>query len=356
MDEDDIFRIQDEIALSVLEGLKIRLLGKEKEQIVKRGTESTEAYHLYLRGLYHAETGVEEGAERALDYFQRAIDIDPNYALAHAGIALAYLQQIPYVLSPEEGGRKVKAAVTKALDIDDTFAEIHCVKGMMHTWLDWDWSSAQKEFKRAVELEPNYARAHHLYSLFLAMLGRNEEAIEEIRRALELDPLSIIINNDVAWNYHYARDYDRAVEFYKKTLDLNPGFPMALRELGTVYAMKGLFEEAVSTLEKATDISSGDRTRARLARVYAMASREAEARTILDDLLAQSNKRHVSPCLIAEIYVGLGENDEAFKWLDKAYLERDSLLSVLKAAPKWDPLRPDPRFKELLKKMNFGEV
>ena len=137
---------------------------------------------------------------------------------------------------------------------------------------------------------------------------------------------------------------------------MNPGFAMALREMGAVYAMKGLFDEAVSTLEKAADISSGDRTRARLARVYAMASREAEARTILDDLLAQSNERHVSPCLIAEIYASLGENDEAFKWLDRAYGERDSLLVVLKAAPKWDPLRSDPRFKELLKKMNFEEV
>jgi serine/threonine protein kinase/Tfp pilus assembly protein PilF len=356
MDEDDIFRIQDEIALSVLESLKIRLLGEEKEQIVKRGTESTEAYHLYLRGLYHAETGVEEGAEKALDYFQKAIDIDPNYALAYAGIALAYLQQIPYVLPPEEGSRKVRALVTKALDIDDSFAEIHCVKGMMHTWLDWDWPSAEKELKRALELEPNYARAHHLYSLFLGVMGQNEEAIAEIERALELDPLSIIINNDVAWNYHFARDYDRAIEYYKKTLELNPGFVMALREMGAVYAMKGQYNEAVRVLEKATDISSGDRTRARLARVYAMASKEAEARTILDDLLAQSNERHVSPCLIAEIYAGLGEKDEAFKWLEKGYQERDSLLSMLNVAPKWDPLRADPRFKELLKKMNFEEV
>lgn len=353
MDEGDIFRIQDEIALSVLNGLKIKLLGKEKEKIIKHGTKNTEAYHLYLRGLYYAETGVEEGAVKALDCFRQAVDKDPNYALAYSGIALAHLQQIPYVLSPEEGGRKVKAAVTKALEIDDSFAEIHCVIGMMHTWLDWDWPSAQKEFKRAVELEPNYARAHHLYSLFLGMMGRHEEAIEEIKRAMELDPLSIIINNDVAWNYHYARNYDMAIEFYKKTLELDPDYAMALRELGASYAMKGFFDEAVEALARASEISSGDRTRARLARVYAMSSKEAEARAILDDLLQKSKERHVSPCLIAEIYAGLGENDEAFEWLDKAYSERDSLLSVLKVAPKWDSLRPDPRFKELLKKMNF---
>ena len=239
------------------------------------------------------------------------------------------------------------------MEIDSNLAEAHYALGSLTESYDWDWEGAEKEYKFAIELNPNYATAHHFYALYLwHVTGRFEEAMEKIRRAQELDPLSLAINNDVAWLYYTAHRYVEAIEQYQKTLDLDPNFVMAHRELGLVYLKKSMFPEAIAELEKAVSLSGGLTTLGELGLGYAVAGRRDEAMKILETLREEAKVSYVPSRVMAEINMGLGEKDEAFRWLETAYQERN-IDATIRVYPILDLLRDDPRFTDLLRRMNL---
>ncbi len=295
--------------------------------------------------------------EKGIEYFEQAVEKDPAYAVAYAGLADSYGLLGTYeVLPPKEAMTKAEAAAVKALEIDDTLAEAHTSLGWVRTNYDWDWVGAEKEFQRAIELNPNYATAHHWYAIYLRRLGRHDEAIAAIERAQELDPLSLIINSFVGKIYLDARQVDQAIDHLRKTIEMDPNFAPAHRYLAAAFAIQGRYEEAIAEYKKAITLSGGStRDRAPLAHTNSMSGRRAEAQKVLEELKALSKEKYVSPYAMALIYTGLGEKDLAFEWLEKAYEERSFWLSFLKVAPSLDPLRSDPRFQDLLRRMNFPE-
>jgi serine/threonine-protein kinase len=354
---EDIFAIQDEISLAIVDKLKPKLLAGEKAKLVKRFTDSQEAYNLYLKGRYFWNRRYEVGMQRGLVCFQQAIDIDPLYALAYTGIADSNNFLGLYgLLRPLEAYPRAKEAAEKALEIDDTIAEVHASLGWIRMYFNWDWSAAEKEFRRAIELNPNYATAHEWYSMLLAAMGRYDEAITEIKRAQELDPLSLIVNAMVGCNYYFARQFDRAIEQLQKTLELDPNFSMTLLFLGAAYAGKAMWKDAISALQKLAYLSEGRPFAAAfLGSVQAMSGQREEALKTLGQLDKVSAKVYFSPWHRALIHMGLGDKDRAFECLEKAYLERESFFAFLNELPLIDSLRSDPRFATLVKKTGLGE-
>ncbi|MGH9846730.1 MAG: tetratricopeptide repeat protein [Blastocatellia bacterium] len=282
-------------------------------------------------------------------------DKDPGYALAFAGLADCYNLHSYYgELPPRESFPKAKAASTKALELDDKLAEAHTSLAFVSAWYDWDWPAAESEFQRALELNPNYATAHHWYALFLMAMERASEALSEVKRAQEIDPLSLAINRDVGLVYHRARQGDRAIEQYLKTIELDPNFWSAHQHLGWAYEQKAMYEEAIAELHQAS--AAGDRTKiwAELGQIYAVSGRRAEAEKVLGELQECAAQRYVSPYEIAIIYAGLAEHDQAFAWLERAYLDRSGWLIYLKVDPLLDGLRTDSRFADLLQRVGFA--
>jgi tetratricopeptide (TPR) repeat protein len=252
-----------------------------------------------------------------------------------------------------EAWPKAKSSALKALEIDDTLAESHVSLALIRQYHEWDWSAAEREYKRAIELNSSHVTAHHEYAAYLTAMGRMPEAIAEIKRAQELDPLSLVVNADMAWIYYRAGAYDRAIEQYRKTLELDENFVPADHELRCVYELKGMHEEALSELKQAVALSSDPIVLASLGRVYAIAGQENEALRILDQLEKRSDSGYLSP-YIALVYLGLGEKDRTLEWLEKAFEEHHGQLVYLKDQ-RWDSLRSDPRFQLLLRRMNFPE-
>ncbi len=352
---EDIFGIQDEISLAIVDKLKVKLLGGEKTKILRRYTQDLDAYNLYMKGRYLWNRRTEESLNKSIEYFSRAVEKDPNYALAHAGLADSYITLVDYsLLSPKELLAKAKEAVRKALDIDATLAEAHNSLAQI-MFREWDWEGAEKEHKRAIELNPNYANAHHWYALLLTYAGRFDEAIAEMKRAWELDPLSLIMNRNLGLVLYYARRYDQAVEQLQKTLEMDPGFSLAHASLGGAYLQKAMYREALAELQKESDIRKGSDTVVETWRGIACvkAGKRSEARKILSDLLKRARQAYVSPVVLAGLYFALGENDQGFESLDNAYDERDSRLLEIKVIPEFDCVRSDPRFKKLLKKVGL---
>jgi len=351
----DIFTVEDTASEYVARALIMKLTSKERELLTKRYTEDSEAYQLYLKGRYYWNKRSQGGLRAASSYFQQAIDKDPSYALAFAGLADCYNLHSYYgEFPPRESFPKAKAASTRALEIDDGLAEAHTSLAFVRAWYDWDWLAAESEFQRALELNPNYATAHHWYALFLMAMERPSEALEEIKRAHEIDPLSLPINRDVGLVYYRARHCDRAIEQYLKTIEMDPGFWSAHQHLGWAYEQKAMYEEAIAELNHAI-ASAGDRVRilADLGHVYAVSGRRKEAEKALAELTGQSTQHYVSPYEIAVIYTGLEERDRAFEWLDQACLERSGWLIYLKVEPMLDSLRADPKFRDLLLRVGF---
>ncbi len=357
----DIFAVQEEISREISEKLRLKLTGAEKKRLTKRYTENTEAYHLYLKGRYYENKFFNEAAlRRAIECFQQAIERDPAYALAYAGLADCYLRLSTFNVAPsKEGFAKARAAVLKALEIDDTLAEAHTSLARIKSSFDWDWPAAEEEFKRAIELNPNSATAHHLYGRHLLVVGRFDEAALEIRRASELDPLSLLINVDLSAPLFLARHYDRAIESLRKSLEMDPNFALAHFRLGGAYESKGMYEEAIAEYQRVIELSGSSTDRssmsANLALAYAASGRGDQARDILDRLKEQSQQPYVSPFDIAAIHVALGEKDQAFEWLEKAYEARTPDLRFLKVTQWMDSLRSDPRFADLLRRVGFAE-
>jgi serine/threonine-protein kinase len=354
----DIFAVQDRVSERVVGLLVVKLTGQEQSQVGKRYTDDPKAYELYVKGRYHLNRLTDDGFLKSREYFQQAINQDPNYAQAYAGLAEAYNRLSGFnALSPKEGFPKSRAAAIRALELDDKLAEAHTTLGAVSLFYDWNWSSAEREFKRAVEINPNYADAHQMYSYYLSAMGRFDEALAEMRRAQELDPLSLEKMAGIGETLYYQRKYDLAIEQQRKTLemDLNSGF--AHWAIGRAYTEKGMYEQAIASFQKAIPLSGDSPDEpASLAYVYALSGRQREARQLIAELESRSKRSYISPVIIAFIYAGLGNKDQAFAYLDKAFDERDAILVLLNAEPAFDKLRSDTRFERLLRRVGLPRI
>jgi tetratricopeptide (TPR) repeat protein len=351
----DVFAIQDDISQAIVTALKIKLGIEEKAALVKRYTDDIEAYNLYLRGRYYWNKRTMEGINRSVEYFKQAIEINPTYALAYSGLAESYIEFGEWYIYPsKEVYPKARTAALKALEIDDELAEAHCALAMIKRDYDWDWSGAEREFKRAIELNPNYPTAHQWYADYFLTMGRTKEAIAEAKRAQELDPLSLIISAELGLCLHFSGQYDKATEQFQKILEMDPNFAIAHFFLSSAYFYKGLHDEAILEMQKAIDLSGRNAAFiAFLGTEYAISGKTDKANEVLDETLELSKQKYVSPYSIAQIYLALDQKDKAFEWLEKAYEERDYALIYLKTITIADKQRSDPRYKALLKKMNL---
>ena len=350
----DIFAVQDSISEQVVKALALRLIGEERRLLGKRYTDNTEAYQLYLKGRYHWNKRNREGYKKAIEYFNQAIETDPTYALAYAGLADCYNVLSSYgVLSPNESFAKGKVAATRALELDDNLAEAHTAAAYVRYQYDRNFADAEKGFKRAIQLNPNYAHAHHWYALQLMGMGRFDEALTEIRRAQELEPLSLVINVGAGWIFYHARRYDQSIEEFRKVLDLDPNFARAYWAIEEPYEQTGMYEQALAALAKARQLSDSPTMLALLAHVYVATGKRIEAQKILDQLNDLSKQTYVDSYFIAQVYTARGEQDRAFQELEKAYQDHSSWLVWLKVEPKFDGLRADPRFADLLRRVGL---
>lgn len=353
----DILAVQDEIATRISERLRLTLTPHEKERLTKSYTDNTEAYQLYIQGRYYWNKRTDEGLKQSVEYFQRAIILDPEYALAYVGLADSYNFLGAFglgVLPPMEAHPKARTAAMNALAIDNALAEAHTSLAFVMLYYDWDRPNAEKEYKQAIEANPKYALAHQWYSHLLMASGRTSEAISEAIRAQELEPASLSTNMNVAWQLYFARQYEQAIVGFKKTLDLDPGFVQALWALGRAYAQKQMFDESIKSLQEAVSRSGGSPVYiSALAYTYAVSGNQKKAQKTLEDLKRLSGHRYVSPYWIALGYAGLRNNEAAFEWLRKAYLERSGGLVWVATEPQWDNVRSDPRFQDLLLQVNL---
>jgi tetratricopeptide (TPR) repeat protein len=311
---------------------------------------------LYLKGRYFWNRRSEGGLQRGIEFFQQAIEKDPSYALPYTGIADCYniLGWYGYI-SPKKAFPRAKAAAEKSLEMDDTLGEAHTSLGAVREFYDWDWLAAEREYKRAIDCNASYASVHHRYAEYLSYMGRHEESIAEIKRAQELDPLSLVINAVVGEVYYFARQYDQGIEALQRTIEMDPSFVVAHFLLAFAYAQKAMYDEAIAEAQKAVELSGGGIPLfvALLGTIYSYSGKRDEAEKVLDQLYKLSKQRYVSPFYIALIYVGMGQKDQAFEWLEKAYDEHDHAMETLKVDPMLDSVRSDPRFKAMLKKMGL---
>lgn len=352
---DDIFAIQDEIALAITEKLKVTLLENDLERITKTYTQNTEAYQLYLQGRYFWNRRTEDALKTSVSYFQKAIEKDPNYALAWAGLADSYNLLGEYGKIPRrEVYPKAKAAVKKALEIDSNFAEAHISLASLLMLDEWDWVNAQKEFRLGIDLNPNYATAHHWYSEWLMYMGRFEEALTELSKAADLDPVSQGIPKDIGIVFYYSRQYDKAIELGKATSELDPNFAAVHRLLSLAYEAKKMFDMAIAE-NNLWGVLTGNhfKTTIFLAQIYAASERKKEALKIVEDLGTDEILNGNDYRGLALVYGALGENDMAFSLLEKSYERHEMSLCSLKIDPKLDPLRSDERFEKLIDRMNL---
>jgi TolB-like protein/Tfp pilus assembly protein PilF len=352
----DIFAVQDSISEKVAETLALKLSPGEKNQLARRYTENPEAYQLYLRGRYYWSRRTEEGMKKAIEHFQQAISLDPRYALAHVGVGDCYAWLALGSIPPMEAVPRAKAAATRALEIDDQLAEVHPIFAWTLFTYDWDWFGAEKEFKRAIELNPNYATAHLWYWAYLERMGRFDEAQREMQKTLELDPISLANNSYVGRSLYYAGQYDQAIAQYQSTLEMDPNFPLAQTLLGLAYVQQSRFKEAIDLGEKQSTFAGGTADGAAcVGYAYARSGNTLGARKVLEHLADQSQLRYVSPLSSAIVYLGLGDKDHAFDWLEKAYAMHNPDITTLKVDPIFKSVRSDPRFSDLLRRIGLGD-
>jgi serine/threonine-protein kinase len=351
----DIFKVQEEIAHEITRKLQLRLSGDQKKRLTKRYTDNIEAYQLYLQGRYYWSRRTSEGIKGGIHYFQQAIDTDPNYALAFAGLADCYIMAGFYDhLPPADAFPQAKTAALKALEIDDQLAEAHISLAAIRTFYEWDWLDAERDFKQGIRLNCNSVKGHHWYACSLTSQGRFEEGFGEMKLAHELEPFSLIINRDIGRHYYFLRRYDQAIDKCCKTLETDPSFFLAHFYLIPAYEQKGMFEEAINELQKAIALSGGSAAMtALLGHVHAVSGRRDEALEVLKELKEKSEREYVPSYYFALVYLGLDEKDQAFKWFERAYRERSTHLVWLKVDPIFDGLRSDPRFTELIRRIGL---
>jgi tetratricopeptide (TPR) repeat protein len=351
----DIFAVQDSISEKVAEALMVKLTGEERKLLAKHYTESTEAYQLYLQGRYFWNKRTDEGFKKAIDYFEQAVEKDPNYALAYVGLADSYTMLADYDWLPASAASaKAKSAVMRALEIDERMAEAHASLADIHRFYDWDWAGAEREYRRAIELNPNYSTAHQWYAEFLAAMGRHEEARREMRRAEELDPLSVVVKSAAGWILMFAREYDQAIEQCKKVIEMEPGYGEVYSQLRRAYEQKGMYREALDADEKFRRFrKKSEQTTASRNRDVPL-SAKAYWETILEltkkDL---PNHKEAAQFRLAEAFAGLGNRDRALELLEESYLSHSFWMPFLNVHPHLDSLRSEPRFRDLVKRVGL---
>lgn len=353
----DILAIQEEIAREISSQLKLQFTVDERKQMAKQYTTDPQAYTQYLKGRFHWNKRTSEGLQRAIAYFENAIEKDPSYALAYSGLADCYnLLSLYSVMPPKKAMPGAKASARKALEIDSSLAEAHTSLAMAHLYYDWDWAAAEREFKKAIELNPNYATAHHWYHEYLTAMGRFEEQMAEVLHAEELDPLSLIINTDVGWGLYYARKYDEAIEQLKRTLELDANFAVAHLMLGMAEAQKKRVGEARASIMRAIELSPKDAPAlaiGALGYVHAISGESTEAREVIGRLEGLSTVQYASDYCQALVLAGLREHKAAIDRLESASEQRYDRLIYLKVEPIFDELRGEARFKSLMRRVGL---
>jgi len=351
----DVFALQDEIAGTIVSTLRDKYFAALAAPRPWHATESVVAYGLYLKGRYEWNKRSQEGVLEGIKFFERAIAEDPNYALAYTGLADSYALQVDYRSVPvDEGFALAKEYARKALALDDESAEAHSSLAWSVFIYDWDWALADREFRRAIEIEPRYATAHQWYAFLLASQGKLDAALVEAHTAADLDPASVSIRRSLGWAYFYARRYDQTRRHMLRAIEMNPTTDETYRVLGLALAMDGQFAESERVLREANGFpGAGTYTTSTLGYSLARAGKRAEARAVFDELEARARSSYVSPVAFATILIGLGENERALEWLERAYRERRGWLAYLKVNPVLDPLRGHPRFEEMVRSMKL---
>jgi TolB-like protein/DNA-binding winged helix-turn-helix (wHTH) protein/Flp pilus assembly protein TadD len=347
----DVLALQAEVASAIAREIRVKLTPQEKQRLTKSRQVDPEAYLAYSYGRYWWNKRAPEDIQKGIEYFQRAIAKDPSYAPAYAGLADAYalLGSIGSdVLPPNEVMPKAKKAALEAVKLDDSLAEGHTSLAYVKLSYDWDFAGADLEFKRAIDLNPGYATAHHWYAHYFLARSQPEKALAEVRRALALDPLSLSINVGLGWCLYHAHRYDDAIQQFRLTLDLDPNFSLAHSTLGMAYVQKRMYAEALAEFNKASTLpGSHTFALANIGRTYALSGRGAEARQVLRELERSARQEYVPAMYVAAVYAALGTSDQSIKWIEKAYEERSDYMIYLMTEPSLDGLRSDPRFRDL---------
>ncbi len=349
----DIFTLQETIAHEITEKLRLKLTGEEQQRLSKRHTENAEAYHLYLKGRYHFNKLTPDGVEKGITYFQQAIEKSPRYALAYTGLLDCY----NYLGKPAEA----KEAANKALELDHTLGEVHASLAFHRFLYDWDFAGAEKGFTQALEMSPNYAEAHHWYAIYLANVGRHDEAMPLAKRAVELDPLSLLMNMTPALAFYLSRQYERSVEALQRIIDMEPNFPAAHSVLGNAYCQQGMYEPAMAEYHKVLELSKSvavveTAMKAIIAHAYARSGKRSKSMEMLAEVIKASvTGINVSSYSIAGIYAALGQKEQSFEWLNKAREQHDLQLVSLKVDPTLDALRSDRRLADLIRQVGLPQ-
>ena len=350
----DLIALQSEVARDVSSKLKTKLSGADEKKLAKTYTANPEAYLLYLKGRYHTSRYTKEGLDKGREYFNQAIATDPQFALAYAGVAENYIAASDWFMSSKEALPKAGAAAKKALELDDQVAEAHTSLATVKWWFDWDWAGAEAEFKRAIQLNPNDAKTLEFYGWYLIVIGRIEDGIEQSRHAQTQDPLSVETNTLFGQSLYFARRYDQAIEQLRATVDMDQNYWLAHSFLGRAYEQEGKFDDAIVEFQRALQIEKNvAENSAMLAHAYALSGKNGEAERILQQL--RSSATYVPPYNIAIVYAGLGDKDQAFASLERAYADRSFYMTWLKCDPQLDSLRSDPRFADLIRRVGFPE-
>ncbi len=354
--ESDLVTLQSEIARDVSSKLKSKLSGADVAKVEKNYTANPEAYQLYLKGKFFWNKRTGEFLKQAAEFYRQAIDKDPNYALAYSGLAETYVLFSSYDVAPADDSMpQAKAAALRALAIDDSLAEAHNALGFYLSNYEWDRVGSEKEYRRAIELKPNYASAHHWLGSDLANMKRSDDSLVELRRAEELDPLSPIIGTNLADALVFARKYDEGIAQYKRTLVRNPNFPYAHQALGRTYGAKGMYPEAIAETRTSMELDPTPAGKGYLGLWLAKSGKRDEAVKLLGELKQESNRNYVQGSTFALVYIGLGDKEAALSWLEKQMSSRAETASTYAVAPELDDLRSEPRFKEMLKRMNLPQ-
>jgi serine/threonine-protein kinase len=347
----DVFTIHHEVALDIAREVQKNITSQDKTFSPNQYPKNSEVYRLYLKGRYFLNLYTYDSQKKAIQYFEQVIKLDPDYALGYAGLADVYGIWSALELPRTVTIAKSKEYVMKALELDESLAEAHTTLGYIKMDYDWDWQGAEKELRRAIELNPNYVFAYHILSHYLLLMGQNDESLEVSKRALELAPLDIGINSHLGFHYYWTREYDKAIEQYIKTLEIDPNDPWAHSYLGRAYTEMGWYSKAIEESKQALSLIGKNEAEilSNLGNVYAVSGNSEKALEIINELFEQSKQKYVPSKLIAVVYVGLGEKDKAFEWLEKAFNERDPEPM----SPMLDPIRKDPRFIDILQRMNL---
>ena len=349
----DVLAVQNNVATDIASQIRVKLTASEPARLTDSRTVDRDARDDYLKGRYYWNKRTQDDLRKAFDYFSRSIARDPSYALPYSGLADYYLLISFFGVSPSESFPKAKEAALRALEIDDNLAEAHTSLGSVKAFYEWNWNGGEQEFKRAIALSPNYATAHQWYAYLLVARGRLDEAATEMKQAQILDPLSMIIQSNLAGSYYYRRQYKQAIDECKKTLEFDPNFSTALVFLSAAYAQEKQYDEAISQLMKVPE--NNTEARGLLGYVYAVSGKKDRADEILGKLQEKSRREYVPPSYFAMISLGLGRKDRALASLEQGYVEHDQGMNLLKIDPVWDTLRSDSRFQELLNLVNVAQ-